>query len=229
MEYELGSFADRLQELFITSTLFPYLSEDYMNKYGWSQSDAKKHKGREPLHLKTAVDTCMKETRIRDEISVSFDIGSERLERTHPYYHILEDAPVIRKKNKGTKKTMGSQASIEDVGKRDYGIVSWNGKTFTKEYTRNVRGSRNRANKVSHWERTNGQDVFVNRESNSYLNTHYHYIENILDSGILNDLAIEYGMKLAKKKIDTGLAEEYFAGLSEAPTNILDILGSFEE
>ena len=32
-----------------------------------------------------------------------FDIGNEYAEREYPYYHILEDAPVIRKKGKGTE------------------------------------------------------------------------------------------------------------------------------
>lgn len=230
MEFEIGAFAKSLQELFVNSQFFPYLDEKYINKYGWTQTDRSKHPKREPLHLRKAVDDCMSETYLNvGENIVEMTIGSEKLERTHPYYHILEDAPVIRKANKGTEKTKGSQAKVEDVGQRDYGRVHWNGKVFAKEYAKNVRGSRDRTSKVSHWTNSGGRRVFVNRESNAYKNEHYKYIERILDSGILETLASQYGLKMRKRKIDTGLGEEYaLQEESNYTTNIIDILDSFE-
>ena len=158
-----------------------------------------------------------------------FEIGNENAEEKYPYYHILEDAPVIRKRGRGTKKTKGSQAEVENLGQRDYNRVSWNGKTFTKEYSRNVRGSRKRLASVSHWTTDYmGNDVFINREANAYLNEHYHYIEKMLnDYGILDTLASEFNLKRGRT-IDTGLAEEYFSQEDADMTNILDIIGSHD-
>lgn len=224
-EFSLTSFADSIIELFLNSSILPVSSEFYVNKNGISQLYKNKHKDRQPLHLKEAISECIGQTRFTEQDLISFDIGSDKMESMHPYYHILEDTPYIRKKEQGTEKTLGSQAKVE-VGKRDYGIVSWNGKTFTKEYARNVRGKRNRLNKTSHWvTNSKGEQEFINRDSNTYLNVHYQYIERILDS-IVDPLADLFGLKKARK-IDSGLAEEYFSQFDEAPNNILDIIGSF--
>lgn len=229
MEFEIGAFTNTLVDLFLESPLFPNLKGEYMSNWGIMQTDEQKHPNRHPTHLKDAAQNCINSTKLYSEGMITFDIGNEDMEKQHPYYHILEDSPVIRKRYRATQKTAGSQAKIQDVGKRDYGRVEWNGKTFTKEYSRNVRGSRNRIESVSHWiTSSNGEKKFVNRESNSYANIHYHYIERILDSGILNALAEQYGATL-KRKIDTGLGEEYFSQFDEAPNNILDIISSFEE
>ena len=225
-EFSLTSFTNTIIEMFTSSRLFPVSSEYYVNKYGTSQLYKNKHKNREPLHLKQAVLECMINSKFEEKDLITFDIGNEQMELMHPYYHILEDTPYIRKKDRGTDKTKGSQAKVEII-KRDYGRVEWNGKTFTKEYSRNVRGSRNRLEKTSHWiTNAKNEQEFVNRESNTYVNEHYQYIERILDD-IVEPLASMFNLKPARK-IDTGLAEEYFSQFDEAPTNILDILGSFE-
>ena len=218
MEFSVGAFTRDLLEMILDSNQFPFMRDEELDKA--------KHSKREPLHLREAI----KNTTVIAESADTgmFDIGSEQLERTHPYYHILENSPVIRKRDRATKKTKGSQAAIEDVGKRDYEKVSWNGKTFTKEYSRNVRGSRKRITSVSHWtEDYGGRDVFVNREANAYLNTHYKYIEEILNGSVLDKIAMKYGLK-RKRTVDTGLAEEYFSQEDADMTNILDIIGSHD-
>lgn len=229
MGFELGTFTNRLIELFLGSPLFPYLNDPYIDKNGNEQKDSSKHSKRQPLHLNEAMRNCINSTRFYQQDMITFDIGNEEMEIMHPYYHILEDTPYIRKVGMSTKKTRGSQAKVEP-SKRDYGRVNWNGKTFTKEYTRNVRGARNRTNKVSHWTiSASGNPIFVNRESNSYLNKHYHYIENILDSGILQQLAQEQGLKMSKRKIDTGLLEEFMSQDNGdlQGFNVLDAIASF--
>lgn len=227
MEYTIEAFVDRLKELFTDSSIFPYMEQDYYNN-GYTQSDSSKHPHRSPQHLKDAVKECFENSMSKQTDMITFEMGSEKMEKMHPYYHILEDAPVIRKKYRGTEKSKGSQASIEDVGKRDYGIVNWNGKTFTKEYSKNVRGSRKSVVEKAQLRTKLADRAYItkNFRANSYVNTHYKYIEKILDSGILETLAKEFNMTL-KRKIDTGLAEEYFSQFDEAPINILDILGSF--
>ncbi len=229
MPFDIITFTNRLKELFTESPLFPNAPEYYENEWGSRQLNSEKHKGRQPLKLKTAVIQCIADTTMKEQDTITFDIGSESLERMHPYYHILEDAPVIRKKNKGTEKSLGSQAKIEDVGKRDYGKVSFNGKTFSKEYSRNVRDSRNRLDSIDHYiTDSRGHVKRVNRESNSYQNVHYRYIERILDSGILEVLANENDMKLMRKS-DTGLKDEFAMqeGLEQGQS-LLDIIASFE-
>ncbi len=227
MPFDILTFTNRLKELFTESPLFPNAPEYYENEWGNRQLNSEKHKGRHLLKLKTAVIQCMADTTLKEQDTITFDIGSESLERMHPYYHILEDAPVIRKKNKGTEKSLGSQAKIEDVGKRDYGRVSFNGKTFSKEYSRNVRGKRNRLDSVDHYiTDSRGHVKRVNRESNSYQNVHYRYIERILDSGILYTIAQEQDLKLMRKA-NTGLAEEYLMQNDYQQSSLQDIIDSF--
>lgn len=213
MEYNIADFTTRLRELMYLA--FPNLPER-----GKNASGTPKHKTDNQEIRNVAFKNNLTISELDQTI---FEIGNELSEEKYPYYHILEDSPVIRKRGKGTKKTKGSQAEVKELGKRDYGIVKWNGKTFSKEYTRNVRGSRNRLASVSHWE----GDTFVNRESNAYQNTHYHYIENMLNGGILDTLATEFGLKRART-IDTGLAEEYFSQDDADFGNILDIIGSHD-
>ena len=181
MAFDINVFASRLKELFVSSPLFPNMPENYVNEWGVVQSDREKHKGREPLKLKDAVISSMANSTIFVENEISFNIGNEQMEKTHPYYHILENAPVIRKRGKGTDKSRGSQAKIEDVGQRDYERVSFNGKTFTKEYAKNVRGKRNRIDNVTHFvSDSRGNRKMINREAGAYQNVHYMYIEKIL-------------------------------------------------
>ena len=163
------------------------------------------------------------------ENEYTFDIGNEYAEEHYPYYHILEDAPYIRKRNQGTAKTRGSQAKVEKLSERNYSFPTWNGKTFTQEYRRNVRGSRNRLDKVSHWVTdSKGNKVFVNRESNSYLNEHYQYIERMLNDIILDAIALEFSLKRMRTE-KTGLEDELAMEWGEDVSTVLDIFKSFEE
>lgn len=214
MEYNLNDFSRSIRETLYRE--FPYEGE-FLKKY--------KH-AKTPLHIRDVA--FFRNEVIYGEDTVIFEIGNEYSEEKYPYYHILEDAPVIRKKGRGTKKSKGSQAEIQDLKSRNYGFVQWNGKTFTKEYARNVRGSRNRLSSVSHWiEMPNGNRMFVNREANSYKNVHYHYIERILKT-FLPSIADEYGLK-QQRTIDSGLAEELALDWGEDVSTVLDIFGSFME
>lgn len=199
MEFTLQAFTNRLRELMYTR--FPY-EPDYIKQ--------RKHK-KTPLHI---VDVAFWKNPVItiDENTLTFDIGNEESEKTYPYYHILEDAPVIRKRGKGTTKTRGSQAKVEDKGKRDYNRITWNGKTLSKEYSRNVRGKRLDLTKISHYVVDgNGEVKFINREANSYLNTHYHYIEKMMnEQGILDILASDFGLT-RKRTQDTGLLGDFLA------------------
>lgn len=207
MEFSLDAFYGTLVNLFINSPLFPNAPKYYVSSWG-IQEYKDKHPNRGGTKLKTVAEECMRGTKTQDLNTITFDYGNDRMETMFPYYHILQDSPYIRKKNEGTDKTKGSQAKIE-TKKRDYGIVEWNGKTFTKEYSRNIRGSRRRTSQVSHWATdSRGQRIWINRDSNTYLNEHYQYIDKILDS-IVQDLAATYGLK-PMRKANTGLAEEYF-------------------
>lgn len=213
MDFSVSSFANRLFDYLLESRQFPYMHDEAL--------DRAKHSKRTPLHLKQAIRE--QRTIIGSDTQMTFDIGSETLELNHPYYHILQDSYAIRKRNKGTKKTKGSQDSVQDKAKRDYGKVSWNGKTFTKEYDRNVRGMRKPKNMTIF-----GENFIMNRDADSYQNIHYKYIDRILDQEVVDRLALEFGLKKGRK-VDSGLGEEY--GLQEESgytTNIFDILNTHD-
>lgn len=225
MEYDLISFTNRLIELFVNSPNMPNMGGVYVDKYGRVEEDSKKHKNRpQPRDLKSQITNCMISTQFSGEDMRTFDLGSETMERYFPYYHILQQAPVIRKKGKASKQTKGSQTFVKSYAKKDYEIVRWNGKTFTKEYEKNVRGSRARK-KVSQWNEPRTRFLYAN--ANSYKNEHYGYID-IINDEVANLLAKEYGMKLMRKK-DTGYAEEYGMQYGLTEEEVLDIFSSFEE
>ena len=212
MEFTLKDFATAIWDTLYQE--FPY--------EGKALKEAK-HK-KTPEHIR---DVAFKKNQVSigDNI-ITFDIGNEFSEENYPYYHILEDAPVIRKKGRGTSKTRGSQALIESKKDRNYGFVSWNGKTFTKEYQKNVRGSRNRLANVSHWiEMPNGNRMFVNREANAYQNVHYKYIEKTMDA-YLPFIATQFGLRQGRTE-NSGLAEELALYWGESIDTVLDIFGSF--
>ena len=199
MEFSVSAFAHRLMELIAESKEFPY-EDEAINE--------KKHKGR-LLHIKD-VAFRINGVQMPNENTAILSIGNNYAEEHYPYYHILEDAPYIRKRGRATNKTRGSQAKVEKKSDRDYNRVKWNGKTFTKEYSRNVRGARNRLDNVSRWVADeNGEIQFINREANSYLNKHYHYIERILENGILDKIASEFGMTRKKRVKNLGLKDDY--------------------
>lgn len=197
-EFNITAFTNRLKRLILDSNQFPYMRDEELDKA--------KHPRRNPLHLKEALDNTAVIT--GSGTTLIFDFGSESLENSHPYYHILQQAPYIRKRGKGNDKSKGSQAKVEDVGRRDYERISWNGKTFTKKYSKNIRGSRNRITKVSHWtEDYSGKRVFVNRDSNEYQNIHYKYIDNILNTSVVDTIAMEFNLKRGRT-MNGGLEEE---------------------
>lgn len=219
MEFTISSFTERLREMMYNH--FPSLIDRGRNPNG-----SFKH-GEYNEQIK---DVAFKnnQTIMVDENQYTFDIGNEYAEEHYPYYHILEDAPYIRKRNQGTAKTRGSQAKVEKLGDRNYSFPTWNGKTFTQEYRRNVRGKRNRLSQVSHWVTDyKGDKVFINRESNSYLNEHYQYIERMFNDIILDAIALEFGLKRARTE-KTGLEEELAMEWGEDVSTVLDIFKSFE-
>ena len=229
MEYDIYSFTSKLKDYFVNSPLFPIYNEQFpiwdLRNFK-KQSAVSKHPFRQPTHLKDKAIECFAKSTIIGDNTIVFELGNEEMERNYPHYHILEDTQIIRKRNKGTEKSKGTQDMIKNVSKRDYGYVYWNGKTFTKEYSRNVRGSRNRANSVSRWAVIDGKPKWVDAQSNSYLNVHYHYIENILNMDILDKLAFEFNLKRTRT-LDSGLAEEYAEQQGTSIENILEIFGSF--
>lgn len=223
MEYTLAEFTNRLIELFVNSPHMPNMGGEYTNKYGYTQKDSSKHSKRPtPRDLKTRIEESMKSSKLGSENTYTFDIGNEEMERNFPYYHILQQAPVIRKAYRGTKKSKGSQMYEKDLGKRDYEKVHWNGKTFSKEYSKNVRGKRlNLNNTTMH---IDGQ--FINEQSAQYLNTHYKYIDTILNVDVVDTLAKEFGMKRGRTQ-DTGLIDEFANQEGTSVENILEIFESF--
>lgn len=160
------------------------------------------------------------------ENMITFDIGSEYAEEKYPYYHILEDAQVIRKRGKGTKGSRGSQAEIKELSKRDYGHINFNGKTYSREYRKNVRGERSRlgtATKVVVG--SNGKAYRVNPNAAYYQNKHYQYIERTLNM-VLPWIAQQFGLRMGRTEL-TDLASEFEE--QEKENRIVDIMKSFEE
>ena len=162
------------------------------------------------------------------ENEMTFDIGNDYAEEHYPYYHILEDAPYIRKRNRGTATSRGSQAKVEILKDRNYSFPQWNGKTFVQEYRKNVRGSRSRLDKVSQWSvNSKGEKEWINRESKEYLNVHYRYIERMLED-ITTQIAVEFGLTKKARVENTGLEEELAMEWGEDVSTIMDIFHSFE-
>ena len=215
-EFNVSSFATKLFDYILDSRKFPYMNGTYPSNYGGiPQTSEQKHPRRNPSHLKEAIR--QNSIKFNNGTKAGFEIGNYMLETNHPYYHILQNSAVIHKRNKGTKKSKGSQALIEDKGKRDYERVSWNGKTFTKEYSKNVRGSRLDLSRVQ----MHIDNEYLNRGAKVYLNMHYKYIDDILDTEVVDRLALEFGLS-RKRKIDGGLGEEY------EMTRMTDLFGSHD-
>lgn len=154
-----------------------------------------------------------------------FEIGNDYAEENYPYYHILEDSEVIRKRGRGTEKSKGSQAEITKLSDRDYAKISFNGKTYSREYQRNVRGKRSLASKSTIIVAgADGNRYAINKNANYYLNKHYHYIEKILDE-TLPWIAGAFGLKMARTQI-TSLESDYEEQNMES--TIMNIMSSFE-
>lgn len=154
-----------------------------------------------------------------------FEIGNDYAEENYPYYHILEDSEVIRKRGRGTEKSKGSQAEITKLSDRDYAKISFNGKTYSREYQRNVREKRSLASKSTIIVASaDGNRYAINKNANYYLNKHYHYIEKILDE-TLPWIAGAFGLKMAGTQI-TSLESDYEEQNMES--TIMNIMSSFE-
>ena len=155
-----------------------------------------------------------------------FEIGNDYAEEYYPYYHILEDAEVIRKRGKGTKTSKGSQAAISKLSERDYGRINFNGKTFSREYQKNVRGQRSRSDKATYIiVGADGQAYRINSNAAYYKNKHYHYIERILNS-TLPWIAQSFGLRMGRTEttsIESDYEEQNMGNL------ISSIISSFEE
>lgn len=220
MEYTLSAFAERLAELVSNSNQIPVMGDFYTDRNGHTQSDEKKHSKRPtPRDLKSQIGLSIKNSFQQTNDIATFDIGNDKMEQYFPYYHILQQAPVIRKRGKATTKTKGSEAMYKNPKDRDYERVMWNGKTFTKEYSRNVRGSRINLNKTQM--HLDGQ--FLNTTASQYLNMNYEYLDKVSDE-VANKIAQEFGMKLGRKK-DSGLIDEF---ANQEGVSIEAVLEAFE-
>ena len=135
-----------------------------------------------------------------------FELGNDYAEKVAPYYHILEDAKVIRNPFRGSKQTRGSQAGVFPLSKRDYSVGSLNRDNIVSpEY----RGSFT-AGKRSYW---NAQRRLVNRRfetggqtSKFRYNIHYAYIERILEKE-LPKIASLSGLRLLTSSKGLNLPE----------------------
>ena len=232
-EFDLVAFTSRLKEWFLGSALFPYyeigkgMETDYAQYQATKSSARSKHPNRNPTHLRDVARQCLDITTTMTDNMITFDYGNAVMESNYPHYHILENTQVIRKRGKGTLKSKGSEDMYKIKAQRDYERVIWNGKTFTKEYRKNVRGIRSRVDKVSHWGIVDGQGKWLNKDSNSYLNVHYHYIEDILDNDVVYRLASEFGLK-SMRKVDSGLEEDFADQEGVDIESVLETFASFE-
>ena len=200
MDYNIGNFIKAIKQSLYDN--FPNMDETYPNNTGYMQTRSSKHPNT-PMPVRD-VALGINEITMVDDNLMAFDIGNDFAERKYPYYHILEDSPVIRKRGKGTKKSKGTETTKVLMSNRDYSIVNFNGKTFSKEYSRNVRGARRSIiDKSTRY--VNGEKI--NTSANSYANTNYHYIERILNA-TLPFLAEDNGLRMGRTT-DSGLAEEY--------------------
>ena len=200
MEYDLGTFTRTLKELLYNEMPFDRDNEHpHANRNFHMRDLALGQNNVIPVGLN----------------SMYFEIGNDIAESKAPYYHILEDAQVIRKAGYGTQKSKGSQAFIQDKGKRDYGQATFTITNNSKgrrinpyyEYRRNVRGKRSLIEKSTHRVYDeNGKLTKVNRDSKYYFNIHYNYIERNLE-WLTKILADEFNMKLKRVKMD--FTEEY--------------------
>lgn len=219
MEFDIDSFLN---------SIFQNLYENV--PYESPQNYADKHSNRQGGRLRDLFDL-RKQTITRNIDTRTVDVGGPMAEAKMPHYHILQQAEVIKKKGKGTKTSKGSQDSVANVMLRDYEKVSFNGKTYSKEYSKNVRGQRSKANKIIEpkLRYTNGEYKSASK-SNSYVNIYYQYIDRILDA-VMPFIASDYGLKM-RRKLDTGLQEEYdLQTQSEIDErfSIINMLDSFED
>ena len=208
-EFSLSNFANDIRQNLYDN--FPYENDDVK---------AIKHANR-PAHIR---DIALGLTYTSGG-KIIFEIGNDYAEEYYPYYHILEDAEVIRKKGRGTKLSKGSQAQITKLSDRDYSHISFNGQTFSREYQKNVRGARSRIEKATYnIVGSDGKVYKVNKDANYYKNIHFHYIERILNN-VLPWIAQANGVRMGRTEI-TSLESDYESQQSESL--ITSIINSFE-
>lgn len=213
MEFSISSFANSIRENIYDN--FPYENDDIV---------AMKHAKR-PGHIR---DIALGLPYMSSDQMI-FEIGNDYAEEYYPYYHILEDAEVIRKRGRGTKLSKGSQAQVEIVGgKRDYGRINFNGQTFSREYRKNVRGERSRSQKATYnIVGSDGKVYKVNKDANYYKNKHFQFIERILNN-TLPWIASEYGLRMSRTET-TSLESDYESqGMSDLKESILSAMYSHE-
>lgn len=194
--YEMAKF---LQESMQFYTPYDYSSED---------KRAKKHPGRTKHIRDVAYGQIFKSSEGQSNFipigldSYAFDIGNDEAEEKYPYYHILEDAQVIKKRQRGTTTSKGSQANVP-ARQRDYGKViaryskDKNGKikvNYSQEYRKNVRGSRTKVKETAYGLNANNGTAYVNR--------HYHWIEKALEQNVIDKFTLQFGLKRKRTQID---------------------------
>ena len=224
-EFSLQSFVEALRkEMYIH---FPYEWNKYRNDT--------KHPNRTG-HIRDVA--FMDNQVIVGENNISFDIGNARAEAKYPYYHILQDAPIIHKRPKSgePKSDKGSQSKVRNLGQRDYGRVSFNRKTYSKEYAKNVRGKRDSVITNARqwvideseggikWSKTGIGNS--SRESQYYKNIHYQYINRILELSI-KIVAPQFGYRLEQVK-GTSLKDDYEMQ-QEMDSVLEDMINSFTD
>ena len=203
MEYNINDFVKAIKQSLYDN--FPNMEGEYPNNTVYMQTRSAKHP-KTPMPVRDVALGINEIHYISDDI-IYFEIGNDYAERKYPYYHILEEAPVIRKRGKGTKKSGGSQMEIALMSNRDFNIVNWGNKTFTKEYARNVRGNRKRVVDKSTRYIAGGEKI--NLQANSYENKHYRYIERTLDTN-LPFIAETYNLKTTRVS-DSSLVDDYLS------------------
>lgn len=194
MDFTILEFINTLRSLFAES--MPYSQDETLK--------AKKH-AKTPLHIKDVALLNNAVVRLDDKTAY-FHLGNEEAESLYPYYHILDTAQVIKKRDKGTKKSKGSQADVFPLKDRDYNIYTITtdkkGKqSINYEYRKNVRGKRSKIDAEG-----------MAKDKNSYVNIHYNYVENNLDGksgqlGIAQILADRFNMVLRRKQKSITQAE----------------------
>lgn len=218
MDFNIDDFTIRLMQYLKDNA--PFESDEVNNS---------KHPNRHGLHLRDLFDSS-KATISRNIDERSFEVGSPMIEELMPHYHILQNSETIRKKYRGTNRSKGSQDKEKNLGLRDYEKVSFNGKTYSKEYSKNVRGQRSKARRLLEPKLRYIQGRYEEDRrnlDNSYINIHYRYIDRTLDI-TTPWLAQEFGLKLLKK-VDSGLKEEYQDQENEELFNTLfDMMSSYE-
>lgn len=219
MDYNINDFTNAIKDVLYEN--FPLMRGLYNG-----QTDEEKHP-KAPLHVR---DVALKNNFVNmiNENMVCFEIGNNYSENNYPYYHILENAPVIRKRGESTKESRGSQNYVRNRADRDYEIVNFNGKTFSKEYRKNVRGKRREI--IDKSTRFIVGHEKINEEARTYENIYYRFIERTLDATIAF-VAENFGLRV-QRVYSNGLKDEYVNDNYNLPkglgyNDVMDLVNTF--